>query len=219
MADYNSSRTGSQIDEISQINNKTFLNVMSGVTPSATAGNSTIPTIGWVITSNSWGSNKNIPIINGGTGADTVGGALQNLRVHPIGYIFEWSNIKTDGTAISNAPDLTTPTKVAQYFGYGTWELYGVGRVTVGQDVNDENFDTIGEKGGESAHTLTTTEMPSHTHSYSYADRSRFEESGSGTGHYQVSGYSTKVTTAIGGSQPHNNLQPYIVVYRWQRIA
>jgi len=38
------------------------------------------------------------------------------------------------------------------------------GRVTVGRDATQGEFDVLGESGGAKTHTLTTAEMPSHTH-------------------------------------------------------
>jgi microcystin-dependent protein len=38
------------------------------------------------------------------------------------------------------------------------------GRVAVGRDSTQTEFDTLGEVGGAKTHTLTTAEMPSHTH-------------------------------------------------------
>jgi microcystin-dependent protein len=49
------------------------------------------------------------------------------------------------------------------YFG-GTWIAFGAGRVLVGQDAGQAEFDVIEETGGEKTHVLTTQEMPSHTH-------------------------------------------------------
>jgi microcystin-dependent protein len=49
------------------------------------------------------------------------------------------------------------------HFG-GTWEEFGSGRVLVGQDAGQGEFDTLEEVGGEKTHVLTESEMPSHTH-------------------------------------------------------
>lgn len=49
-------------------------------------------------------------------------------------------------------------------FGYGTWTVVGSGRVLVGLDSGQTEFDTLGETGGAKTHTLVTGEMPSHTH-------------------------------------------------------
>lgn len=38
------------------------------------------------------------------------------------------------------------------------------GRIPVGRDAAQTEFDAMGETGGAKTHTLTTTEMPSHTH-------------------------------------------------------
>lgn len=46
----------------------------------------------------------------------------------------------------------------------GTWVKWGSGRVPVGVDVNDSNFDTIEKTGGEATHLLTGGEIPAHAH-------------------------------------------------------
>ena len=48
--------------------------------------------------------------------------------------------------------------------GYGTWAAFGAGKVLVGLDSGDADFDTVEETGGAKTHTLTTGELPSHTH-------------------------------------------------------
>lgn len=53
------------------------------------------------------------------------------------------------------------------------------GRVPVGRDSTQTEFDTLGETGGAKTHTLTTSEMPSHNHTTS--SRSWTQSSGSAT--------------------------------------
>src|SRR3989304_4145898 len=48
--------------------------------------------------------------------------------------------------------------------GFGTWSAFGAGRVLVGLDSGDADFDTVEETGGAKTVTLTSAEMPSHTH-------------------------------------------------------
>lgn len=48
----------------------------------------------------------------------------------------------------------------------GTWEAWGSGKVPVGVDANDADFDTVEETGGEKTHALTVAEMPTHNHSF-----------------------------------------------------
>ena len=58
----------------------------------------------------------------------------------------------------------TSSTNPSSLFG-GTWVAWGSGRVPVGINTGDGNFNTVEKTGGESSHKLTVAEMPSHTHS------------------------------------------------------
>jgi len=58
----------------------------------------------------------------------------------------------------------TVSTNPATLLGFGTWAAFGAGRVMVGLDSGDIDFDTEEETGGAKTHTLTSAEMPSHTH-------------------------------------------------------
>lgn len=107
----------------------------------------------------------------------------------------------------------TVSTNPATLLGYGTWSAFGSGKVLVGLDSGDADFDTAEETGGEKTHTLTSDEMPAHTHSVTILS------GGSGLGNGGNSNTSTSTTGSTGGGSAHNNLQPYIVVYMWKRTA
>jgi hypothetical protein len=128
----------------------------------------------------------------------------------PIGYMFEWS-------PVSGGPDLSTAQKVHDHYGFGTWALLGVGRAAVCIDTSDPDFDTAGKTYGEKTHTLTIDEMPKHTVTISGKGDEVVVSNGTYTTAIVASGSMT--SSPVGGDQPHNNIQPSIVVYRWQRIA
>lgn len=46
----------------------------------------------------------------------------------------------------------------------GTWVAWGAGRVPVGVDTAQTEFNTVEKTGGEKTHTLATNEMPRHNH-------------------------------------------------------
>ncbi len=46
------------------------------------------------------------------------------------------------------------PTNPATTLGYGTWAAFGTGRVIVGVDVGDADFDTVEETGGSKTATI-----------------------------------------------------------------
>ena len=69
------------------------------------------------------------------------------------------------GSIYMNATVATNP---ATLLGFGTWVAFGAGKVPVGIDATDTDFDVIKETVGTKTHTLTTSEIPSHTHTFSY---------------------------------------------------
>lgn len=77
-----------------------------------------------------------------------------------------------------------------------------VGRVPVGIDAGDADFNTIGKQLGEKTHTLTPSEVPTLN-----TDRKPIGAN-SGTSHVESYG---------NNGQPHNNIQPSEVVAYWKR--
>ena len=138
---------------------------------------------------------------------------IKPLPYVPIGGIIEW-----DGTGLIGAPDLSTPEKVASVYGYGTWERYGIDRVTVGAG-GEYNAGSIG---GEKEHTLNIAEMPSHQHQLHGWAISISTSSGqqyAPTHPYDQYDNTNLSTRPVGEGQPHNNMPPYIGTYRYRRIA
>ena len=125
-----------------------------------------------------------------------------------------------------------TNTNPSTILGFGTWERVK-GKVLVGLDEDDTDFNTIGKIGGEKEHTLTVDEMPSHLHgeqtiseygyTYPLVSDNGEGDSKNGLSPSISSSEVTKkqvLTDSAGGDQPHNNLQPYQVVgYMWKRTA
>lgn len=100
----------------------------------------------------------------------------------------------------------------------GNWEAFGAGRVMVGLDSGDTDFDTVEETGGAKTHTLTTAELPSHTHTVTGMVKVP-NNSTNTTGSGELGVSSTMTSSAVGSGDAHNNVQPYIVVYMFKRIA
>jgi microcystin-dependent protein len=101
--------------------------------------------------------------------------------------------------------------------GFTTFNLPDLqGKIPVGLDENDTDFDTLGNTGGEKEHTLTINEMPSHNHQREQTGRALYWDENLTEMGGLVSGVNVQIswnrdTTNTGGSQPHNILQPYIV--------
>ena len=94
--------------------------------------------------------------------------------------------------------------------------------MTVGVNESDTDFDTAEKTGGEKTHKLTASEMPKHAHStvaenYSLGLRNTLGSAGTSMGVFY--GNSGHATGSSGSDQSHNNMQPYITVYRWRRTA
>lgn len=82
------------------------------------------------------------------------------------------------------------------------------GRVPVGAGAGSGLTNRVlGATGGEENHTLTTDEMPAHTHPIGFIP---LEGTGGSTGTRAYPGSAN--TGSTGGDDPHNNMQPFIVL-------
>lgn len=150
----------------------------------------------------------------------------------PIGSIIPYSGeTAPEGYSICDGKELNRETYkelfsiIGTTFGNGdgssTFNLPDLkGRVSVGVDNSDTDFNTLGKVGGEKTHTLTISEMPSHTHKPSTSQYGQFTVHSTSTaygtpdlaGGSQAYNAYVNETQPTGGSQAHNNLQPYIVL-------
>lgn len=81
---------------------------------------------------------------------------------------------------------------------------------------------SAGKTGGEATHTLTAQEMPKHSHAMMY-----YLANGSTSWGYNFQSpgapsdpkLSSSGVYEAGGSQPHNNMPPYLAVYIWKRTS
>jgi hypothetical protein len=128
----------------------------------------------------------------------------------------------------------TVSTNPNTLFGFGTWTAFGAGRVLIG---NGGGF-TAGDTGGSAdavvvshTHTATSTVTdPGHIHVSPQGANSGTSDgvhitSGYSLGNNIVTGSATtgiSVSTSVasaGVSGTNANLQPYVVVYMWNRTA
>lgn len=104
------------------------------------------------------------------------------------------------------------------------------GRVPVGLDTSQTEFNGAGKTGGAKTHTLAVNEMPSHnhtqnphTHGLSNSATAFPADAASGTNWFTQSGQNfgfrattiaatTATNNATGGGAAHNNLQPYMAM-------
>jgi microcystin-dependent protein len=142
--------------------------------------------------------------------------------------IISW-NFAPKGWAFCNGQLLPINQNQALFSILGT-TYGGDGRVTFAlpdlrgrTPVHVGNGVALGERAGEEAHTLIMSEMPTHTHTLqastlpatlgdptnsvwgTSAGEARFSGAVSGV-------MSPSATSAVGGSQPHENRQPFLVV-------
>jgi hypothetical protein len=152
-------------------------------------------------------------------------------RIYPIGSIY------------TNASDDTNP---ADLLGFGTWEAFGAGKVMVGIDSEDEDFDTAEKTGGAKTSSVAHTHTgPSHAHSLplgvrfpsgvirigynasgvsgTFSGELRETDSGSVTNtswdRLISAAGGTGNTGAMSANATPSVVQPYITVYMWKRTA
>lgn len=148
-------------------------------------------------------------ILKNGTEYGLGGKALID-RIYPVGSIY----ISTSSTF---NPQTTWG---------GTWKKTADGRCLIGAN----STYPLGSTGGEAEHALSNNEMPSHDHVLSDWAMSWKMNGAQGEVNLGVSAtsnawndnrgyFKSNTTKPAGGSQPHNNMQPYLAVYIWERIA
>lgn len=135
--------------------------------------------------------------LNSGILGGTLATAIME-QIYPIGIVLTFG--------VSTNP--------ATLLGIGTWTAIA-GKVIVGIDAGQTEFDTLDEIGGSKTHTLAISEIPAHTHTYDAM--SGGSATGNGGNSNMLANGSTSGSAGGGGS--HNNLQPYQVKYVWQRTA
>ena len=147
-----------------------------------------------------------------------------NAAAYPVGAIFTTTTTYANSAAVVAA------------IGGTTWVAFGAGKVLVGLDSGDSDFDTSEETGGaktasgtSGSTTLSEAQLPAHTHTGAQrsnpgetdnaASCSPDEQGGAATFHTQA----TKTTGSTGSGSGHTHttststVQPYIVVYFWKR--
>ena len=167
-------------------------------------------------------------IVNGTIAFDDLASAaIESIRttLYPVGSIFTT-------TAHSTASAVNTA------LGFGTWEAFGAGKVMVGHDPNDSDFDAASPStGGAKTHALTFDEMPAHSHQWYKQGSSSGQRIDATTGNPRFNSfdsdgndeafgdplsedlYTDTATDRSSDGTAHNNLQPYIAVYMWKRTA
>jgi len=133
--------------------------------------------------------------------------------LHPVGSIYTSTSATNPGTAL----------------GFGTWTAFGAGRVMVG----DGGGFSAGATGGSAdaivvshTHTATVTD-PGHLHTIATSSiGANINYGGSAGAVYNSNGGTNTAVTGIsvsnastGSSGTNANLQPYVVVYMWNRTA
>lgn len=103
----------------------------------------------------------------------------------------------------------------------GTWERIAKGRVLVGVDEDDEDFNESQMTGGEKKHQLTKDELPPIDIRTNYATPDQGGGYGSGLQYGTTNGNSDNilVRNINNGNKEHNNLQPYFTCYIWVRVS
>lgn len=150
-----------------------------------------------------WAKQPNKPAYTASEISATNGSTVQAVlnAVYPVGAIYM----------------STVDVSPAGVFG-GTWEKIKDRFLLAAGDSY-----AAGDTGGEASHLLSELEMPSHIHDKAFTwdgggdhDEWAWTIPMAGRGGWS---YGSWPEFATGGSQPHNNMPPYLTVYIWKRIA
>ena len=130
---------------------------------------------------------------------NSIKNAINNL-IYPIGSI------------IDNASEDFDPNVV---YG-GTWEKIK-GKMIIGFDESDIDFNTLKKTGGNKTHTQTVNEMAKHTHVLNKGGAVGGD--GSGLAYSGTTASNNAGVKAAGGGKPMDIMNPYFVANIWLRTA
>ncbi len=165
------------------------------------------------------------------------GGELEKIKVNGSPILYAMLNsVYPIGTVYENYSVETNPSSLLSWPA-STWVMLGIGRMLIGSDygttaqdnvygnnVPDTNGETFGNDGqglmgGEYNHKLSPNEMPKHAH-YTYMHAYNVQNGGGDVPYrYDTSAGNGTATSEAGSDVAHNNMPPYLTVYRWVRTA
>lgn len=138
---------------------------------------------------------------------------------------------------IGDILETNNPTSPAERWPGTVWAAMGAGRVLVGVDPSDADFDAPGKVGGTKEHKLLSMELPSHVHPVGVltAGSRVYNNPPAGSSSALVVPQPWSWNSAVNTSseerrivavaqeglanQPHQNMPPYETVYRYKRTA
>jgi hypothetical protein len=136
----------------------------------------------------------------------------QTAQIHTIAQ-----NLITETHPVGSIEINVSGTNPSEYIG-GVWAPWGSGRLPIGVDPNDADFNAPEKTGGEKIHTLTVDELPIIKPEI----KLNLQTVARGA---ELAGVSSSSSTSqdnvikpFGEGQAHNNMPPYITCYMWQRI-
>ena len=160
------------------------------------------------------------------------------MRIGTDGYIYnqEQPLMPSHVGQVIMSTTLDTAAKVQKIYG-GTWEAWGAGKVPVGVNPNDTDFNAPNKSGGSKTVTLQASQIPKfrfRTAHIAYSDSiwgtnllnvTQTAGRGAGTsgtndeGARSGGGDGAYHEYAFGGGSAHSNMQPYQTLYMWKRTA
>lgn len=133
------------------------------------------------------------------------------LNMYPVGAVY---------TSVAS-------TNPATLFG-GSWTRIAQGRVLVGEGSLQGRTFNVRQTGGQYEVVLTEATMPTHKHAgwgaqtggngLGFGIATQYGKNNIGSGRTDYDNY-LYYSEPKGGGQAHNNIQPYYVVYMWERTA
>lgn len=174
------------------------------------------PTADSILPNQTWNSWK-VLSTDGTNSSWQIQGITGEIKIWSTNTAPTWY-LLCDGSAVSRTTYGWLFTVISTTYGTGDWSTtFNLpnlkGRIPVGRDSWQTEFDTLAETGGAKTHTLIESEMPAHTHTSAtrWAYWPPYSQVRLEVTTTDYSNGST-ITSATGWGWAHNNLQPYIVL-------